>query len=269
MKAHCLRLPGLNVLKLDYRPLDVAALHKVRDQVQRQLLTHTQAQLEQIYQQRASGQLCTNYSLSGEAIGRRRLKNFALNSLVLLDADTYGPWAYRQWQQADNMTDILAALQALAQIDSSYAEEALTVFYQKWQHDPLVLGKWYTVVASSRREGTGAVVSKIWQSNEFDLRVPNLVRALLGAFACNYPHFHDATGSGYDLLATGILRLDPINPQIAASLLKLFNDYQFLVPTQQRLMRNALEQIISASGLSKNVTEIAHLIFDSDCKDCK
>ena len=54
---------------------------------------------------------------------------------------------------------------------------------------------------------------------DFDLRNPNRVRALVGAFsAANQVRFHDASGAGYRFLADTVIALDPLNGQIAARL---------------------------------------------------
>ena len=50
----------------------------------------------------------------------------------------------------------------------------------------------------------------------FDIKNPNRVRALIGAFSANHLRFHDADGSGYRLVGEVIRTLDPINPQVAA-----------------------------------------------------
>ena len=54
---------------------------------------------------------------------------------------------------------------------------------------------------------------------DFDIKNPNRVRSLIGAFTGNPAVFHEKSGAGYRLLADFVIKLDAINPQIAARLL--------------------------------------------------
>ena len=47
-----------------------------------------------------------------------------------------------QLRQADNMTDALSALTALANFDCPERKPALEQFYTKWKDEPLVVDKW-------------------------------------------------------------------------------------------------------------------------------
>ena len=57
-------------------------------------------------------------------------------------------------QRADNMTDAMAALTALANCDCAERRPALDAFYAKWKDEPLVVDKWLGVEALSRLPGT-------------------------------------------------------------------------------------------------------------------
>ena len=58
--------------------------------------------------------------------------------------------AYEQFRKADNMTDSMAALAALANFDCAERQRALDAFYDKWKDEPLVVDKWLAVQAGSR-----------------------------------------------------------------------------------------------------------------------
>jgi aminopeptidase N len=110
-------------------------------------------------------------------------------------------------QQADNMTDALAALTALANCDCPERKPALEQFYLKWQDEPLVVDKWLGVEAMSRLPGTVVRVKELTSHPAFTLKNPNKVYALLGSFAVNQVNFHAADGSGYTFMGEQILAL--------------------------------------------------------------
>jgi len=72
----------------------------------------------------------------------------------------------------------------------------------RWQHEALVVDKWLSVQATSPTVGTTARVRELMAHEAFDLKNPNKVRALIGAFANqNHVNFHRADGLGYRFLA--------------------------------------------------------------------
>jgi aminopeptidase N len=127
-----------------------------------------------------------------------------------------------QLESADNMTDAMAALTALANCECSERRPALDAFYAKWQHEPLVVDKWLGVEALSRLPGTVARVKELTTHPAFTLKNPNKVYALLGSFGVNQINFHSADGSGYDLMVEQSVALDAINPQVASRMVRKF-----------------------------------------------
>src|SRR5690606_36122171 len=110
-----------------------------------------------------------------------------------------------------------AAFAAIVHSTFSQArEQVLERFYDKWRHDPLVVDLWLGVQAASREAGTLEQIRRLREHPAFNIRNPNKVRSLLGAFAGqNWHHFHRADGAGYEFLGGLILELDKLNPQIA------------------------------------------------------
>ena len=58
-------------------------------------------------------------------------------------------------------------------------------------------------------------------------------------------------------LADRVLELDPLNPSIAARLVKNLSRWRRYDPARQTLMQAQLERILATEGLSKDVYEIA------------
>jgi aminopeptidase N len=90
------------------------------------------------------------------------------------------------------MTDTMAALANLANNDCPERQAALASFNEKWKDDPLVMDKWLSIQAMSRLSNTLETVKALTRHPAFNIKNPNKVRALIGAFAQGNPvRFHD------------------------------------------------------------------------------
>jgi aminopeptidase N len=90
----------------------------------------------------------------------------------------------------------------------------------------------------------------------FDIRNPNRVRALIGAFSGNHLRFHGADGEGYRLVGEVIRTLDPMNPQVAARMAGAFESWRRYDESRQALMQAELKTIHDLSGISPNLFEV-------------
>jgi len=187
----------------------------------------------------------------------RSLKNLALSYWVKADASGLQQ-SERQYMAADNMTDQMAALVATVNSgDRARAQTLLDRFYAQWSGDALVVNQWLSVQAGSAEMGTADYIRSLLQHPAFDWRNPNKVRSVIGAFANQaLVHFHATDGSGYELLADAVLRLNEANPQIAPRLLGPLTMRKRLVPEQSQLMKAQLERIMAHGSLSKDVYEV-------------
>ena len=164
--------------------------------------------------------------------------------------------AYEQFQRADNMTDAMAALSCLANLDCPERQPALDAFHEKWKHEPLVVDKWLAVQSTSRLPDTLARVKQLLSHPAFDIKVPNKVYALIRAFVSNHVRFHAADGSGYAFLADQVIALNAINPQVAARMARGFDRWKKFDAGRQAKAKAELERIRDTDGLSKDVAEI-------------
>jgi aminopeptidase N len=181
--------------------------------------------------------------------------------LVLSEETSWTDVAAKQFAQANNMTDQLAALTCLVhteQVDEAIANRALDSFYEQWQHESLVVNQWLMVQATMPADSALTRVKQLMAHECFSMKNPNKVRSLIGAF-CNNNHqnYHAIDGSGYKLLETVVLELDSFNPQIAARMLSPLTKWQKFDETRQVLMKASLSQIVNTEGLSKDVYEVA------------
>ena len=164
--------------------------------------------------------------------------------------------AKAQFDAQRNMTDVLAALAALSRTDSPERMQALDAFYRRWHGDDLVLDKWFSIQAMSPRTAALADVRALYAHPDFDLRNPNRVRALVGAFASgNQVRFHDASGEGYRFLADTVIALDPLNAQVAARIVTPLGGWRRQDASRQALMRRELQRVLAFPALSNNTRE--------------
>ena len=160
-----------------------------------------------------------------------------------------------------NMTHEWGILSAINHNPDDKRNQLLARFAAKFADQPLVMDKYFSLIASSRRSDTLAQVQAALHHPQFALTNPNKVRALIGTFARNTPHFHAADGSGYAFVAQKICEINAFNPQIAAGLARAFNLMKRLEPHRQSLMRNELAKLAAMDSLSKDVREIVEKIL--------
>ncbi len=249
--AKALVPPTLNALTQGKNPCDFHAAFAARERFMEAFAARFEGRLLELYNRYRSPE----YRTDGKSVGERAFRNLCLSYLSYLGGD-YAKLAYRQFQEAHNMTDSLGALNVLAQLDCPERETALAEFRAKWQGDFNVMNKWFAVQAGSKRAGVLGDVQRLMADPAFDPKNPNRLRALYGAFGRNYIHFHAADGSGYAFLAERILELDTFNPHVSAAFAKLFDKYAVLDGARQALARPQLERIIGTTGVSAGLAEI-------------
>jgi aminopeptidase N len=248
--AEALTLPPEAFLAEQMQVVDPDLLHSARNELRLALAQGLKDDLLSKYEKlRVAGA----YSPDAVSAGKRALRNLCLGFLSELGMSGR---AYEQLQQADNMTDAMAALSCLANLDCPERQPALDAFYEKWQHEPLVVDKWLAVQSTSRLPDTLPRVKRLLSHPAFDIKVPNKVYALVRGFASNHVRFHAADGSGYAFLADQVIALNALNPQVAARMARGFDRWKRFDAARQAKARAQLERIRDAAGLSRDVAEI-------------
>ncbi len=261
LRAEVLTLPSESYLADQMEVVDVDGIHRAREQLRRRIGHVLGDELQQVYQaNRETGPYC----FSPEWIGRRAIKNLAL-AYLMADPDSAALDLCRaQFAAAHNMTDVMAALRLLVDHGGDEAESALAEFYGHWSAEPLVIDKWFSLQATSRREDALAQVETLMRHPDFSMKNPNRLRSLVGAFCTGNPvRFHGADGAGYRFLADRVLELDPLNPQIASRLLRSLVRWRRYDVGRQALMRAELERVLATEALSKDVYEVASKALDA------
>ncbi|MBI1397938.1 MAG: aminopeptidase N [Betaproteobacteria bacterium] len=252
--AEALTLPSETYVGEQMTVVDPEAIHAIRVRIRQHLAQVLQDRLMATYRTMA---VPGRYSPDAASAGRRALRNTCLGYLMELEDDGIRAICVAQFDGADNMTDSMAALTPLVNTDCPEREAVLARFHERWHAEALVLDKWFAVQATSRLPGTLARVRALTEHQDFDIRNPNRVRALVGGFCHHNPlHFHAADGSGYDFLAAHVLQLDALNPQVAARLARAMDRWRKFDAKRQSHARQALERIRDHAGLSKDVSEV-------------
>jgi len=205
-------------------------------------------------------QLCFDEAFlpSAEQIGERSLKNTLLSYLVL-DKGNGLKTVYDQFQSATNMTDKTSALNLLINHDKddTYASSALADFYNQYKNENLVVNLWLQLQATNQQPGGLSRVQSLMEHESFTIKNPNKVRSLIGSFASsNHFNFHDKLGTGYEFLGEQILKLNTLNPQVAARLVTPLTRWSDYEEPYANLMKKQLKVIKASPGLVSDVYEV-------------
>jgi aminopeptidase N len=252
--AEALSLPSESYIGEQMDVVDPDAIHAVRVRVRQKIAASLRDELLATYRAMA---VPGRYSPDAASAGRRALRNLCLGYLMELDDDEVRAICVAQFEGADNMTDTMAALTALANTECRERDAALEKFHARWRDEALVLDKWFAVQATSRLPTTLGRVKQLLAHPDFDIKNPNRVRSVIGTFAQGNPvRFHAADGTGYALVAEQIVTLDALNPQVAARLARAFDRWRKFDAGRQVHAKTALTRIREHAGLSKDVTEV-------------
>ncbi|MES2204712.1 MAG: aminopeptidase N [Pseudomonadota bacterium] len=252
LKTELLSLPSEKYLHESVEVIDVEKISTARRQLFLKIASQHEPAWLDLYHSLASD----DHAYSFAAMGRRRLRALALHYLAALNKQTYIDLAKQQFDHAGNMTESVAALSALSHIDCLERIEALSHFQDRWQHEPLVMNKWFMAQAQSHLPNTLANVKSLMQQPFFNIKNPNSVYALIGGFCSgNMLNFHDVSGKGYEFCADTVLMLDQINPMVAARIIEPLLGWKRFESHCAELMRRALDKVLQYPGLSKNVYE--------------
>ncbi|WP_434677486.1 aminopeptidase N [Pseudomonas sp. R1-18] len=258
MVAEMLSLPSEAYLAEISEVADVEAIHAAREFARRQLADSLFDALWERYQTNRSVSRATPYVAEAEHFARRALQNIALSYLMLSGKPQVLDATIEQFDTSDNMTERLTALAVL--VNSPFTEardKALAVFAENFKDNALVMDQWFSVQAGSPLPGGLERVKALMQHPAFNIKNPNKVRALIGAFAGqNLINFHAADGSGYRFLADLVIELNGFNPQIASRQLAPLTRWRKYDSARQALMKAELERILASGNLSADVFEV-------------
>jgi aminopeptidase N len=236
------------------KDIDPDAIFQARTALRAELGQHLGASLASAYKRMADA---AGYSPDARSAGRRALRNTVLDLLAANATPAAIGHADRQYRNADNMTDRMAALATLSLHDVTERKNALADFYSRYAGDALVVDKWFSLQAAIPHPDTLDRVRALTNHPAFSLANPNRVRSLIGAFAQgNSTQFNRPDGAGYEFIADTVLALDQKNPQVSARLATAFRNWRTMEHGRQAKAERALRQIRAASPLSRDLSDI-------------
>ncbi|KAB2018310.1 hypothetical protein ES319_D08G220700v1 [Gossypium barbadense] len=227
--AKAITLPGEGEIMDMMEVADLDAVHAVQTFIRKEIASQLKSEfLNTVKNNRSSDEFVFNHP----KMAQYALKNVALDIKEL---------ALHEYKAATNMTEQFAALAAITQKPGKTCNHVLTDLYNKWQHDFLVVNKWFALQAMSDIPGNVENVRNLLTHPAFDLRSPTKVYSLIGGF----------------FIGEIVLQLDKLNPRVASRMVSAFSRWRRFDESRQKLAKAQLEKIMSVNGLSENIFKIA------------
>ncbi|MGA1341613.1 MAG: aminopeptidase N [Hyphomonas sp.] len=244
------RLPEVGELFLERQPADPVALFAAQQKLKTALYTELAEEVSETLKTPPPSPYHP-----GAAQASVRARRTAFIGLLAASPDAGASQTLLGlYERAPNMTERLSTLRALMVNKSEARQQVIAHFGGLWKDNPLVMDKWFSVQAST---GTAEDIKRLIAHPAFDVKNPNRVRAVIGAFAMqNLAAFHAPDGSGYRAVEETILAADRVNPALGARLLTAFEQWRLLEPKARSEAEACLKRLVEA-GLSENAMDIA------------
>ncbi len=259
--AQALALPAETVISDRLDSVDPTQVHAARAFVEQALANAAKTILRARYDALTDS---GTYARDATSMGRRSLRNLCLRYLMSIHDRSDGGLAREQLERATNLTDMIAALAALSNVEGPDRVEALQTFYARYEREALVIDKWFAIQAMSQRPSTLEDVRRLLGHPAFDLGNPNRARALIDSFAGgNALRFHEPSGAGYAFLADRVIEIDRFNPQVAARMTTPLTRFERFEPTRRSRMIEEVRRVLAVPTLSRDVYEQASKALQS------
>lgn len=248
--AEMLALPSHNEVSGWYKQVDVDAVAEVLKSLKVILATEMEDEFSATYHVLKQA----DYSIDHAAIGRRALRNTCLAYLAYTDLGN--TLAEQQYQQANNMTDTIAAMAAANSAGLACRETLMTDYSAKWQHDGLVMDKWFALQGSNPASNALEVIKSTMSHEAFSMKNPNRIRSLIGSFLNMNPvRFHAKSGEGYRFAGEILREMNSSNPQVASRLIDPLLKFRRYDEERQALIKAELEELKAMDNLARDLYE--------------
>lgn len=245
-----LTLPKVTEFAELFKTIDPEGISVVRDFMVRTIAESLKQTLLKVY----NDIRLEVYRVNAEDIALRALRNLCVSYLAYTTVGNN--LVNKHYSYANNMTDTLAALSAATKAQLPCRDTLLADFESKWQHDGLVMDKWFTLQATRPDDDVLLNVMKLMDHPSFNFNNPNRLRALVGSFANhNLKAFHAIDGSGYRFLTDILIRLNESNPQVASRLIEPLIRFSRYDGQRQTLMKRGLERLSEVENISRDLYE--------------
>ena len=258
-RARVLQLPGEDdmaqtMFEAGHVP-DPTMIHYARETLATVLANRMAADLPGLYNRL---EVTGPYSPDAADAANRALRGAVLALTSKLDG---GKLALEQFNNADNMTEQYGALMQL--VPTSHGVGAIASFYDLWKDERLVVNMWFSAqVMQAKPENALDVAKKLAEHTEFNWKNPNRLRSLLFPLASGNPAaFHQPDGATYRFVTDWLIRVDKINPMVAARLANVYSTWQRYDVDRQGLIRDELTRIKDTPDLSRDTMEMVSRIL--------
>lgn len=248
--AEMLALPSHNEVSGWYKQVDVDAVANVLKAIKVQLANELIDEFSAIYHSLKQDA----YTIEHTAIGQRSLRNTAL--AYLAHTELGNELAEKQYADANNMTDTIAAMSAANSAQLACREALMASYSEQWKHDGLVMDKWFALQGTNPAENVLQVIKATMEHEAFSLKNPNRTRSLVGSFFNMNPvRFHAKSGEGYKFAGEILRELNSSNPQVASRLIDPLLKFRKYDEERQALIKAELEALKSMDNLAKDLFE--------------
>ncbi|MCG9597425.1 aminopeptidase N [Vibrio sp. Isolate25] len=256
--AEMMALPNHNEVSGWYKQVDVDAVAKVLKSIKMKLAFELEDEFGALYHSLTQSE----YTIDHDAIGKRSLRNTALAYLAYTDQGNR--LTEKQYSEANNMTDTIAAMSAANSAQLECREKLMADYSNKWKHDGLVMDKWFALQGTNPAENVLEVIKGTMSHEAFSLKNPNRTRSLIGSFLNMNPvRFHAKSGEGYKFAGEILKELNSSNPQVASRLIDPLLKFRKYDEERQALIRAELEALKSMDNLAKDLFEKVNKALES------
>ena len=239
LKSKLLCLPSINILSSQLEVIDYPRITTIHKKFKREIAQSLSNEFKNIY----SKLLKIGNEFNFSNYSARAMKNLCLSYLSKLSE--YEHLAFEQYDMADNMTEKIAALSNIADINSNKTKAYLNKFYEEYKNDFLVINKWLSIQARSQNEDIINLIKDLEQQKFYDITNPNMIAALFLAFTQNHNYFHKSDFSGYELIFNKIIEIDSFNPSYSAHLANSFAISTKLPKENQEYIKQQINKLLS------------------------
>ncbi|MEZ9204981.1 aminopeptidase N [Vibrio splendidus] len=248
--AEMLSLPSHNEVSGWYERVDIDAVASVLKAMKVTLAKELEDELAAVYH----SHVLTEYTIDHDSIGKRTLRKVCLSYLA--HTEKGNDLVVAMYQQANNMTDTMAAMGAANSAQLPCRETLMADYSDKWKHDGLVMDKWFALQGTNPSSNALEVIKASMSHQAFSLKNPNRTRNLVGSFLNMNPvQFHDKSGQGYEFAGEILRELNSSNPQVASRLIDPLLKFRKYDEERQALIKKELETLKNMDNLAKDLFE--------------